>query len=220
MTTGVELAAPRRQDYLDVHELLLAAAAELFAERGPDAVTVSGVAERAGVSRATAHRHVGTRDALLWEVTGRLLAEMGADLDQPLLPDSLAATVDSLLDSVIGDPARARRALTELATGRTTSGRPETGTGTTMLEHEIAMMGILAASPMGRPGIDTEVLGVINLAGMLLWSALVDRGLVEGGVDRYRAEVVRLLLHGAIDPAAAPSLTAPTLHPRPEETTS
>ena len=41
------------------------AATELFAERGPDAVTVREVADRAGVNHALIHRHFGTKEELL-----------------------------------------------------------------------------------------------------------------------------------------------------------
>jgi len=68
------------------------------------------------------------------------------------------------------------------------------------------MMRLLAASDLGQPGIDPEVLAVINLAGMLLWSVLRADGVVSGTNDRFRSEVVRLLLRGAIDPTVAGDL--------------
>jgi AcrR family transcriptional regulator len=209
---GVRTATARRQDYVDAHVQLLGAARDLFAEGGPDAVTVSAVAERAGVSRATVHRHIGTRERLLWEITGQLLQRMGAEIAGPLDPLALRSTVGSVIDRVVGDPERARAALCELLgpdpVRAIREESPDGHSGAKMLADEIAMMRILAGGGLGRPGIDPEVLAVINLAGMLLWSVLAGRGVVEGGSDRYRAEVVRLLLHGAINPEAVPELNA------------
>jgi AcrR family transcriptional regulator len=49
----------------EVMEAVRQAATELFAERGPDAVTVREVADRAGVNHALIHRHFGTKEELL-----------------------------------------------------------------------------------------------------------------------------------------------------------
>ena len=199
----------RRRDYVEVHDQLLTAAGELFAEGGPDGVTVSAVADRAEVSRATVHRHIGTRQRLLWEVTARLLADMGAEVTRPLDSGGLAESVERLIDTLVGDPDRARTALVELI-GPTDPRRPldRSSDGAQLLSREVAMMGILAGGGIGRPGIDPEVLAVINLAGMLMWSVLADRGAVSGGPERFRSEVVRLLLHGAIDQHALPGFGA------------
>ena len=199
----------RRADYRHVHDQLLAAARQMFSDGGPDAVTVSAVAEQAGVSRATVHRHLGTRERLLWAVTGQLMAEMGAGIEEPvdLAGDAgLAGGVHALIDRIVGDPAHARAALLELM------GNQSSGPGTALLDRERSMIQILAGSGAARPGIDAEVLAVVNLAGLLLWSVLNQQGQVRGGADRYRAEIVRLLLHGAIDPALVPDLTLEMKH--------
>ena len=46
-------------------EALLSAARELFAERGPSAVSLRDVARRAGVSHGLIHHYIGSRDDLL-----------------------------------------------------------------------------------------------------------------------------------------------------------
>ena len=103
------------------------------------------------------------------------------------------------MDRLVSDPDRARQTLRSLL------GPEPSASALDLLATEVAMMRLLAGGPLGRPGIDPEVLAVINLAGVLLWSALADRGLVVGGSERYRAEVMRLMLHGAVDPDAVPS---------------
>lgn len=202
--------ASRRRDYVDAHDHLLSAAGELFAAGGPEAVSVSAVAERAGVSRATVHRHIGTRAELLWEVTGRLFSEMGVGIDRPLDQAGIAEGVERLIDTLVGDPARSRRALLDLlGTPEEPPDSNEPTDGDTLLTREVAMMRILAAGNLGQPGIDAEVLAVVNLAGMLLWSVLAERGVVAGGPEQFRSEIVRLLLHGAIDQDALTDLARP-----------
>lgn len=48
----------------------------LFAERGPDAVTVREVADRAGVNHALIHRHYGTKEELLRVVLADAIGRM------------------------------------------------------------------------------------------------------------------------------------------------
>jgi AcrR family transcriptional regulator len=59
---------------------LLAAASALGVEGGYDAITISAVAERAGVARATLYHYFRSKDDLLREATTQQLAEITADL--------------------------------------------------------------------------------------------------------------------------------------------
>lgn len=62
--SGVEGGRPLRADAARNRELLLAAAADEFAERGLDA-SVADIARRAGVGKGTVFRHFPTKDDLL-----------------------------------------------------------------------------------------------------------------------------------------------------------
>lgn len=62
----------------EVMAAVLTAATELFAQRGPDAVTVREVADRAGVNHALIHRHYGTKDELLRVVLAQAAERMDA----------------------------------------------------------------------------------------------------------------------------------------------
>ncbi|MGV0852440.1 TetR/AcrR family transcriptional regulator [Mycolicibacterium phlei] len=55
---------------------LVAAALELIAEGGVDSLTLSQVAERAGVSRATAYREFGDKDGLLGAIAQQEIGAM------------------------------------------------------------------------------------------------------------------------------------------------
>lgn len=61
-------------------EVLLAAAARLFAERGPGAVSAREVARDAEVNYALIHRHFATKDGLLEAVLERLSQQAALDL--------------------------------------------------------------------------------------------------------------------------------------------
>jgi AcrR family transcriptional regulator len=202
--TAKAAARPRRRDWQETRAKVLEAAIELFRDEGPSAITMSAVAERADVNRSTVHRHFASRDELLWAVSDCMVRDMGVQLEGPIAAVDLSDDVDAIVHHFIDHPAQARRLLRGLC-------RPEaTEAGLEQLDREIAMMQLLAVGGLGKPGIDAEVLGVINLAGVLLWSVLNDAGVVSGGADRYRAEVLRFLLHGAIDGERVPVLLRAT----------
>ncbi|MER5499384.1 TetR family transcriptional regulator [Streptomyces sp. NPDC002561] len=61
----------RRRDSAATRRRLLEAARDLFAERGYEATTVRGIAERAGVNQALLFRYFGSKQGLLTEVVAR-----------------------------------------------------------------------------------------------------------------------------------------------------
>src|SRR5581483_3969141 len=69
----------------------------LFAERGPDAVTVRQIAAAAGVSPGLVSHHFGSKDGLRQAVDAHVLAMLGeltsADLYDPGAAGSLAEAV-------------------------------------------------------------------------------------------------------------------------------
>jgi AcrR family transcriptional regulator len=67
----------QRRDARRNHELLVAAAREVFAERGADA-SLEEIARRAGVGVGTLYRHFATREALVEAVFERRIGEFVA----------------------------------------------------------------------------------------------------------------------------------------------
>ena len=67
---------PRGRDA--VKDAILEAAADLFADRGPRAVSVRDIATRAGVNHGLVHRHFGSKQAVLRAVLTRLVHEISA----------------------------------------------------------------------------------------------------------------------------------------------
>lgn len=72
MTASTSPAAvPARRASRDGRERILSAAYEMFAARGPDAVGVDAVVERAGTAKMTLYRHFPTKDSLVRAVLDR-----------------------------------------------------------------------------------------------------------------------------------------------------
>ncbi len=78
-----ELARPQRADARRNHELLLAAAAEVYDERGVDA-PLEEIARRAGVGIGTLYRHFPTRDAVTEAVYRREVGLLCDGVDELL----------------------------------------------------------------------------------------------------------------------------------------
>jgi AcrR family transcriptional regulator len=78
-------------------DAVLGAATDLFAERGPDAVTVREVADRAGVNHALIHRHFGTKEELLQAVLGQAVERMAEVGQQVSDSKDLAMLVGAML---------------------------------------------------------------------------------------------------------------------------
>lgn len=100
----------------DIKSRIVAAARALYFERGPDAVTMRGVAERVGVTATALYRHFADKDAILREVMGegsRLLgSHLFRALEAPTPLERLRATANAYLDFALAQP-QAYRALFE-----------------------------------------------------------------------------------------------------------
>jgi AcrR family transcriptional regulator len=92
----VEVAArPLRRDAADNRERILAAAAQVFAERGPDA-GVEEVARAASVGMGTLYRRFPTKQALVDELVAALRRELAA-VSRVALVRSAEAGLDHLM---------------------------------------------------------------------------------------------------------------------------
>lgn len=78
------MAQPATRPGDDSRARILLAARELFAERGPDDVTMAEVAGAAGVARATVFNQFGSKHALIEGITEEVLAAYQALLDQAI----------------------------------------------------------------------------------------------------------------------------------------
>jgi AcrR family transcriptional regulator len=106
VTTG-QPAAPRRRGRPrspEAERAILAAALDLFAEYGPDALGIEQVAARAGVGKATIYRRWRGKEDMLLEAVGSL----GSQLPVPQ-GRSVRADLIALLDRICKEAADPRR---------------------------------------------------------------------------------------------------------------
>lgn len=138
---------------------ILLAARDLFAERGPDAVTVAEVAAAAGVSRATVFNHFGSKHALLEGMTEAVLRGYEA-----LLQNALAAEVTPVpvlvlalferMGTGIEEERRFHRAVfREIA--KLTLGLDEGGAGQLARQRALSMLEMLLARGQERGELTT-----------------------------------------------------------------
>lgn len=100
MGTATRLSSDERR------EQLLAVASDLVAERGVGAVTMEGLASKAGVSKALPYKHFDNAEAVLVELHRREMANMGAAVltavEGATTPaDKVSAAVRSYFDVVV-----------------------------------------------------------------------------------------------------------------------
>jgi AcrR family transcriptional regulator len=96
-------------------ERLLTAAAEELERVGHDVLTIRGVAQRAGVSPATAYTYVASKDHLFAELFWRLLADdPGPRLRGRTPTTRLQQTVRHMATVIAGSPATAAAATKSL----------------------------------------------------------------------------------------------------------
>lgn len=82
---------------------VLTAAAELFAQRGPAAVSIKDVAERSGVNHGLVFRHFGTKENLV----GAVLDDQSLRLAEMLRADGSSPERDAAIDRAWRVTARA-----------------------------------------------------------------------------------------------------------------
>lgn len=194
---------PRRSDAQQSREALLAAARELFAERGPEALTVVGVAKRAGLNRSTAYQHFRKREDLVRAVGAAFASEVHELLGQPR---ALGEQVDFFVHYFRERPDIARLWLFRLLAGE--GSIPARG-----WRDYVTRIERLARSPRAQRGIDAEMLGMIAMTSALVWSLMVrERTKSEeearAETRRFARELERLFLYGALRPEAWPELVA------------
>ncbi len=81
-----------------VRRALIEAGTELFAERGPDDVSVRELAAHAGVNHGLVHRHFGSKDGLLQAT----MAKLADDVAESIGPDDPDESLAQLLSTTFG----------------------------------------------------------------------------------------------------------------------
>lgn len=190
-----------RSDARASRETLLAAARELVAEDGLDALTVVGVARRAGLNRSTAYQHFPRREDLVDAVGAQFARELRSMFSEPR---ELGEQIDFFAQHFRENPDIARIWMFHLLRDSAAIAKPG-------WDEYVSALGRLAESDRSQDGIDAEMLSVIGMTSALVWSLMVrqrttgeDQSRAE--TDRFARELKRLFLFGALRPESWPEL--------------
>lgn len=145
---------------------LLAAAAEELERVGHEALTIRSVAQRAGVSPATAYTYVASKDHLFAELFWRLLAEDdGPELTGDTPAARLQETTRHLATVIAGAPATAAAATKSLLGNDPQVVRLRLRIGTLFLDRFRAALGD-GATPEVLQAVQFAFFGGVLHAGM------------------------------------------------------
>jgi len=202
---------PRRRDFEENRRRILTAARLVLAERGPEALTVSEVAERAGINRSTAYQHFRTRDALAADVMREVAEELTGKLGET---GALWGQVDEMSLFFVEHPELARLMVHQLLAESPLPERAWRG--------YLSQVRRIAQSRDAQPDIDAEMLGHLLICVGMLWPLLAraqydDAASVRRATRRMARELRRVLLHGVLRPEAWRDSPGPALaRPAPD----
>jgi AcrR family transcriptional regulator len=202
----------RARNPVGTREAILEAARQVLAQDGKEGLSVSQVARRAGINRGTAYQHFQTREQLIeataeWVSDKLYLAVYGDPAEvASRTADSVGIKLvtEHLADFAMENPELGRAWLFELLSSR----RPASDRFWREYESSFER---LAETEYAQPGIDTEVVSVLTLAGMFLWPVWArahTRNAKERKqmAKRFSRELLRLSMHGTLRPEKFPEL--------------
>lgn len=203
----------RRRNKAATREDILAAARTVLASDGPDALSLSKVANLAGINRGTAYQHFETREELIKatvESVGQHLSmtifgNVGVDEEGRWKGDQerpVDEVVTGLVDFAVENPALCRIWLFEVLS----SDNPSEDLFFRQFKESTRE---LTETKYAQEGVDVEALSVLMLAGYFLWPVWVDahaktKQQRKKMASRMRHEVLRLLLYGVLKAEAFP----------------
>ncbi|GGB99193.1 hypothetical protein GCM10011494_17050 [Novosphingobium endophyticum] len=202
----------RVRDPAATRETILEAASNLLAKDGLEGVSLSAVAHLAGVNRGTAYQHFETREKLIeatiqW-VSDKLFHAVFGDPEtigeRRVEEVDVARLTDRLCDFAMENPEICRVWLQQVLASPDPSQDP-------FWREYCGSLRRFAATDLSQPGVDAEVLSVLNLAGVFFWPILVrahaadDRERSEL-TRRFSHEILRLSMYGSMDSRAFPQV--------------
>lgn len=205
-------AAKRVRDPVATREAILEAARTLLAKDGPEALSLSEVAQLAGVNRGTAYQHFATREKLIEEtakwVSDKLFRAVFGDPEtmgeRAVEMVDIAYPTDRIADFAMENPELCRVWLQQLLAS------PEPTSDSFWGEYH-GSIARFAETDLAQDGVDTEVLSVILMAGSMLWPVWA-KSHARDAEDRRRLshrfaqEVLRLCMHGSVKPERYPEI--------------
>ncbi|HEX7857988.1 MAG TPA: TetR/AcrR family transcriptional regulator [Sphingobium sp.] len=202
----------RARDPEATREVILEAARTLLAKYGPEALSLSEVAHLAGVNRGTAYQHFETREKLIqatadW-VADKLFHEVFGDSktveEREVEQVDVADLSDRLAAFAMRNPELCRIWLLQLLSS------PEPENDRFWREYQ-GSLARFTRTDLAQPGVDSEVLSVLMLAGAFLWpvwaqSHAKDQDERENLRHRFARECLRISMYGTIKPEKYPAI--------------
>lgn len=193
VTSGNPVAVVRRGRRWQgsARDAVLDAARSVVAERGPEALTVSEVAHRAGMNRGTAYQYFRTREHLLDAVKEWFATEFDRMMSAG---GPMGARMDSLMEFLSEHRELARLWLY----GLLGNGGDEGYDG---WQRFLGVVRALADSERAQEGVDAEMLARILVSATMIWTLWAPKlvGPDEDAqvlTERFNRELKRLLLFG------------------------
>ncbi|MFA5941138.1 MAG: TetR/AcrR family transcriptional regulator [Sinimarinibacterium sp.] len=191
---------------------ILQAAGKLLAKDGPEGLSVSQVAQLAGVNRGTAYQHFPSRELLLAATTAWVSDQLRRAVFGDHKPDEDVSDIDpqfvteQMAEFAMENPELGRVWLFELLSSNRPASDPFWNQYRSQFER-------FAQTDMAQPGIDVEVQTVVMLSGIFLWPVFA-RNQARTAKERqqmskrFASEMLRLCLHGTMRPDKFPELNA------------
>ncbi len=202
----------RSRDPASTREAILEAARTLLAKDGPEAISLSAVAARAGVNRGTAYQHFETRERLIEATTASVSEKMfqavygfrRTEGERRVGEVDIAALTDRLTNFAMENPELGRIWLLQLLASPDPTSDP-------FWREYVGSLERFSATDLAQDDVDAEVLSVITLASTFLWPVWVHshaHGDVERGVlaRRFSQEMLRLTMYGSLQSSRFPQI--------------
>ncbi|MGH6960893.1 MAG: TetR/AcrR family transcriptional regulator, partial [Dongiaceae bacterium] len=201
----------RKRDPEGTRAAILEAAGKLLAKDGPEGLSVSQVAQLAGVNRGTAYQHFPTREQLLeattaWVSERLRLAVFGGQSADGIRQLDPKEVTEQMAEFAMENPELGRVWLFEALSSNRPASDPFWNQYRVNFEK-------FADSDAAQPGIDAEVHSVIMLIGTFLWPVFA-RAHARTAKERqqmakrFANEMLRLSLYGTMRPEKFPELAA------------
>lgn len=203
----------QKRDPLRTREAILEVAGKLVAKDGLEALSVSQVAQLAGVNRGTAYHHFPTREELLsttkaWvseKLCREVFGEMNENGERASRRDP-SDIIESLANFAMENPEFCRVWLYDVLSATQPAKDPFWSLYRSHIDSFVD-------SDFAQPGIDGEVHAVLMLVSVFLWPvwARAHSHTAAGRkkmAKRFSDEVLRLVLNGALRREKFPELVA------------
>ncbi|MFT3966250.1 MAG: TetR/AcrR family transcriptional regulator [Sphingobium sp.] len=202
----------RARDPEATREVILEAARTLLSKYGPEALSLSEVAHLAGVNRGTAYQHFETREKLIqataaW-VADKLFREVFGDpetLEERQVEHvDVADLSDRLADFAMRNPELCRIWLLQLLSSPAPEKDP-------FWREYQGSLDRFTKTDLAQPGVDSEVLSVLMLAGAFLWpiwarSHAKNDKEREALRQRFQRETLRISMFGTLRSEKFPAI--------------